>query len=80
MKSQHAAARDRLLESLIAARKKSRLTQQALAKRLHKPQSFISKYERGQRDIGVIELVEIAEALDMDAGRTVRDVQKRFRG
>jgi transcriptional regulator with XRE-family HTH domain len=68
------------LESLIAARKKAELTQQALARRLGKPQSFISKYERGQRDIGVIELVEIAEALDMDAGRTVRTVQKRFRG
>jgi transcriptional regulator with XRE-family HTH domain len=68
------------LELLVAARKKSGLTQQGLAKILDKPQSFISKYERGQRDIGVIELVEIAEALSMDAGRAVRDVQARFRG
>jgi transcriptional regulator with XRE-family HTH domain len=68
------------LELLVAARKKSGLTQQGLAAILDKPQSFISKYERGQRDIGVIELVEIAEALNMDAGRAVRDVQARFRG
>ena len=78
MKSQRARAR--LLELLVAARKKTGLTQQGLAEILDKPQSFISKYERGQRDIGVIELVEIAEALNMDAGRAVRDVQARFRG
>ena len=43
------------------------MTQQQLADRLGKPQSFISKYEGGERRIDVIEFIAIPEALQMDA-------------
>jgi len=68
-----------LLELLVAAREKAGLTQQQLADRLGKPQSFISKYEGGERRIDVIEFIAIADALDMDASRAIRDVRSKYR-
>jgi transcriptional regulator with XRE-family HTH domain len=52
---------------LAAARRRAGLMQKELAKRLGKPQSFISEYERGQRRVDVVELLGIARALDADA-------------
>lgn len=51
------------LESL---RTNSGLTQVALAKKLKKPQSFVSSYEAGQRRIDLLELARIAAALGGD--------------
>lgn len=56
----------RLCELLIAARRSAGLTQEVVAKRLDKPQSFVAKYENGERRIDVIELIRIAKALDSD--------------
>lgn len=44
-------------------RKESGLSQQELADKLKRPQSFVSKYERGERKLDFIETVEICEAL-----------------
>lgn len=79
MKSQRSPAHARLLEVLVAAREKAGLTQQELADRLGKPQSFISKYEGGTRRIEVIEFIEISEALEMDASRAIREVRAKHR-
>lgn len=54
----------RLLEVLITARKKQGLTQQALADLLDKPQSFVSKYESGERRLDVVEFCQIAKILN----------------
>jgi transcriptional regulator with XRE-family HTH domain len=48
------------------ARRRASLTQQELAKRLDKPQSFISDYERGQRRVDLMEFLAIARGLDAD--------------
>jgi transcriptional regulator with XRE-family HTH domain len=53
------------LELLRAARKEAGLTQQALAEKLRRPQSFVAKYENGERRIDVIEFVALARALDV---------------
>ncbi|WP_161810182.1 helix-turn-helix domain-containing protein [Steroidobacter agaridevorans] len=79
MKSLRSPAHVRLLELLLAAREKAGLTQQQLADRLGKPQSFISKYEGGERRIDVIEFIAIADALDIDASRAIRDVRAKYR-
>jgi hypothetical protein len=42
------------------------LTQQELAARLGKPQSFVSELERGQRRLDVVELLVISRALGAD--------------
>ena len=51
---------------LAAARRRANVTQQELAARLGKPQSFVSEYERGQRRVDVIELLVISRALRVD--------------
>jgi transcriptional regulator with XRE-family HTH domain len=48
---------------LTAARRQANITQQELAARLGKPQSFVSEYERGQRRVDVVELLVISRAL-----------------
>jgi transcriptional regulator with XRE-family HTH domain len=52
--------------ALAAARRRSNLTQDELAIRLQKPQSFVSDFERGQRRIDVIEFLVITRALGVD--------------
>ncbi len=79
MKSLRSPAHVRLLQLLVTAREKAGLTQQQLADRLRKPQSFISKYEGGERRIDVIEFIAIAEALQMDASRAIRDIRAKYR-
>lgn len=52
-------------------RKKAGLTQAKLAKRLRQPQSYVSKYERGDRRLDVIEFLEIARAVGFDPGEVL---------
>jgi transcriptional regulator with XRE-family HTH domain len=56
----------RLIALLVAARRDSGIRQQKLAEKLKKPQSFIAKYEGGERRIDVIEFIAIARALGAD--------------
>ena len=51
---------------MVGARKAAGLTQQALARRLKKPQSFVAKYEGGERRLDVVEFITIARALEAD--------------
>ena len=51
---------------LIQARKAAGLTQVKLAEQLKRPQSFVSKVERGERRLDVIEFLEVARALRLD--------------
>lgn len=67
-------------EVLAAARKRSGLTQEELAERLAKPQSFISSYERGQRRVDVLELVAIADALRQDPAAVFTEILKAHGG
>jgi len=48
---------------LVEARKAKGLTQAELAEALNKPQSFVAKYENGERRIDVVEFVDITSAL-----------------
>ena len=48
---------------LAAPRQEKNLSQEVLAARLSKPQSFISSYETGQRRIDVLELIRICQEL-----------------
>jgi transcriptional regulator with XRE-family HTH domain len=63
----------RLIAMLVAVRHAAGVRQQALAKKLGKPQSFIAKYEGGERRIDLIEFIEIARALGTDPIRLFRD-------
>ena len=39
------------------------MTQEDIAKRLNRPQSYVSKYESGERRFDVIEFLRVAKAL-----------------
>ena len=54
------------LRQIIEARKTVGLTQVQLSKRLMKPQSFVSKYENGERRLDIIEFLQITGAMQID--------------
>ena len=57
----HTGPYEVLAEQLTKLRKEQSLTQKELAERLGKPQSFVSKYESGERKIDVVEFIAITE-------------------
>lgn len=64
-----------LTKALIDARKASGLTQQELAARLRRSQSFVAKIELGERRVEVVELVEIARILDVSSASLIAPVE-----
>ena len=68
------AGQEKLQILLKSTRESAGLTQTALAKKLNRPQSFVSKYESGERRIDLIELREICKALKI----SLTDFVKRF--
>ena len=75
-KSVHSEGQTAFCELMIGARKNARLTQHELAKRLHKPQSFIAKYEGGERRIDVVEFVTICQAIGADPAKILKRLRK----
>lgn len=57
----------RFLTVMVQARKEAGLTQSELAVRLGKPQSYVSKAERGERRVDVVEFLDVADALGLRA-------------
>jgi len=45
-----------------------------LAERLGKPQSFVSKFEHGERRLDVVEFLDVCRAVDADAGAILEKV------
>jgi transcriptional regulator with XRE-family HTH domain len=74
-KSLKSAEYARLIGLLVAVRHDAGIRQQALAKKLGKPQSFVAKYEGGERRIDLIEFAAIARALGADPLKLFRDFQ-----
>jgi transcriptional regulator with XRE-family HTH domain len=71
-KSIHSPQHQKLRELLIAARKKAKLTQAEVAESLGRPQSFVAKYEGGERRLDVIEFMLVANALGADPTKLMR--------
>ncbi|MEE1609704.1 helix-turn-helix domain-containing protein [Microvirga sp. CF3016] len=65
-KSIHTKRQERIRALLKAARKKAGLTQDELAERIGAYKTFVSKYERGERQVDVVEFIALAEALGLD--------------
>jgi transcriptional regulator with XRE-family HTH domain len=63
----HKPSRHKIVGSHLERLRKHRgVTQSDLAKRLKKPQSFISNYESGQRRIDLLEFAAIVSELNED--------------
>lgn len=64
-----------LQDALAQARKSAGLTQQQLADRLKKPQSFVAKYENGERRLDMAEFMTIAEELGADPAKIMEKIK-----
>ena len=73
-KSLHTRAYSVLRERLILARKGAGFTQQQLAKQIGRPQSFVAKYESGERRLDLVEFLEIAAVLGVEPRKIIRAV------
>lgn len=68
-----------LVSELAAARKNKGLTQAQVAEVLGRPQSFVAKYEGGERRLDVIEFLDVAEILEIDPCALIAQVRSRDR-
>lgn len=62
----HSHRYKKLLKLLREERKARRLTQQAVAERLGKLQGWVSKYENGEREISLLDYLDIASAVGFE--------------
>jgi transcriptional regulator with XRE-family HTH domain len=76
MTSVHSDAYRVVTKALKNAREQAGLTQQDLARRLIRPQSFVAKYELGERRLDVVEFVTIAPAIGVDPIRLFSTIAK----
>lgn len=65
-----------LVTLLTERREALRMTQTELADKLGEYQSFVARLESGQRRVDVVEFLELAEALGLDAGKVLAAVRK----
>jgi len=71
-KSLSSAKQKTFLKLLREVREKAGLRQIDVANRLNQPQSFISKYESGERRLDLLELELVCEACDTDVTQFVK--------
>lgn len=75
-KSIFTARQDQLRALLRKKRQDAHLRQRDLAVRLGQPQSFVSKYESGERRLDLIELEQVCTALEVPLGEFVRQFEE----
>jgi DNA-binding transcriptional regulator YiaG len=73
-KSIHTTKYKKFCELLTNARESKNLTQKQVAKKLGKPQSFVSKYENGERRLDVLEFLEICKAIDTNPKKIIDQI------
>jgi transcriptional regulator with XRE-family HTH domain len=60
---------------LIAAREASDLTQRQLSKKLRRGNSFVWKFEAGERRLDVLEFIELAQLLGLKASALIKKIE-----
>jgi transcriptional regulator with XRE-family HTH domain len=76
-KSLHTPEYEFFTSLLAQARERVGLTQSEVSARLGQPQSFVAKYEGGERRLDLIEFIQICTALGVDAQAILVQVQAR---
>lgn len=64
-----------LMAALAAARAEAGMTQRELARRLGRTHSFVGKIESGERQLNVLEFIEIANALGVKASDLIKSLE-----
>jgi transcriptional regulator with XRE-family HTH domain len=76
-KSLYSETYNRFLTHFRDARISSGLTQQEVARRLGRPQSFVSKCESGERRVDIAELLAFCEVIRADPATFVRRLNRK---
>jgi transcriptional regulator with XRE-family HTH domain len=79
MKKVYIAQRSCLVNLLREMRVESGLTQVDLAERIERDQTFVSKYESGQRRLDALELREICQAIGITLEEFARRLEKALK-
>lgn len=79
MKAHLREKRDLFQQLLRKCREEAGLTQVELALKLNLPQSFISKYEIGERQLDVLELREVCKAMGIPLDTFIKRLEKILR-
>jgi len=77
-RSSHYGSYKLFLGMLRELRHENGATQEALAELLGKPQSYVSKYELGERRLDIVETFEICRALNADFAAFVQELINRI--
>lgn len=64
-----------MIELLIAARKDAGITQAELGMRIKQRQTFVSKFETGERRLDVAEFIAISRAIGADPYSLIRSAE-----
>jgi transcriptional regulator with XRE-family HTH domain len=78
-KSIHSPEYRLLCARLQRARLSAGLTQTDVGARLQRPQSFVAKYEVGERRIDPIELIRICHVLGVSPGSLIQELSRAVR-
>jgi len=77
MKKSRGSPNQKIFQELLKqVRINAGVRQSVLAKRLNKPQSFISKYESGERRLDIIELREVCLAVGISLEKFIDELER----
>ena len=74
----YAPAYAELAKVLREERRRAGLTQVALAERLGRPQSFVAKYEAGERQLDLVEFLLVTRAIGTSGVGVLQRLEKRM--
>ncbi|HBF33623.1 TPA: transcriptional regulator [Candidatus Sumerlaeota bacterium] len=77
-KSIYSPEQKKLQKLLQRLRAESGLSQVMMAKLLEKPQSFISKYETGERRLDILEIRHLCHVLHITLSQFVEELEKEL--
>lgn len=70
--------REKLLLLLKEIRQKRGITQVELAEKIGVPQSFVSKYESGERQLDILELRQICQIIEISFDNFIRQLEEKI--
>ncbi len=79
LKSIHSTEQAALRKVVRESRLQAGMTQAQLADRLKLPQSFVSKYESGERRLDVLELRRVCVALNISLVDMVQQIERELK-
>lgn len=77
-KSVFSGAHRHVVDALVEMRRRSGLTQEEVARRVGKDQSFISLIENSQRRVDVLEFFALARAMEGDALAMLSEIERKL--